>query len=322
MTKIDVIQTDKFALVKGGYSALAQLLFDGELPQAIFSKDGWLKVKGRPAKLEKLVSQPAINHRFELKDKSLASDKIPAVLKCEDVAVYVDYNWEWLAKYEGIESLYALVYDTPEPKRELVEFEWNVISTVPSIEDYEQFGYIVDRGRYKSDGTTLITNKDVTHPILDTALFPEPLLASRHSSLTSQQAYAIIRKHIQENINPAAAYISSDYDFCFIVQKRIKLAKPYQTKYEEKKVGGKSYRPPRFTTNFYSERKVEVFEMTHEGAKYAKYTPIQGFSGANEGELKQNIDAFLEKLMLVINEPLVECACCQGAGVVDPTKVA
>jgi hypothetical protein len=321
MTKIDVIQTDKFALVKGGYSALTQLLFDGELPQSTFSKDGWLKVKGQPAKLEQLKSRPNINFRFELKDKSLKSKNTPLVLQCGDVAVYVDYSWEWLDKYDDVKELYALVSDQQEPIREEVPFEWNVISTIPSIEDYEQFGYVVDRGRYKSDGTTLITNKDVTHPILDTALFPEPLLASRHSSLTSQQAYAIIRKHIQENINPQVAHITSDYDFCFTVKKRIKLAKPYETKNEIIKSGGKSYRPPKFNTVYHNNRDVQVFEMTHAGRNYDTYTPIQGFSGANEGELKQNIDSFLEKLMLVINEPLVECSCCAGAGVVESKPV-
>jgi hypothetical protein len=321
MLKIDVIQTDQFSLIKSSYS-ISNLLFDGEADQTTFNKDGWVKIKGRPQKIEQLKSRPNINFRFELKDKSLKSKKTPLVLQCGDVAVYVDYYWEWLDKYENIKELYALVSDQQEPLREEVPFEWNVIFAVPSIEEYEQFGYVVDRGRYASDGTTTITNSDVTRPILDTALFPSPVLPSRHVSLTSEQSYKIIRKHVQENINSAVAFINGDYDFCFKVKKRIKLAKPFHTKREITKAGGKSYRPPKFNEIYHTNRDVQVFEMTHTGKSngWQDYTPAKGFEGANEGELKQNIDAYLEKLMLVINEPLIECSCCQGAGVVGPTK--
>ena len=323
MISFKVIQTDKFALVQTSHS-IRSLLFDGEAAKETFSKDGWFKVKGRPAKLEQLKSRPNINFRFELKDKSLKSKKTPLVLQCGDVAVYVDYYWEWLDKYDDVKDLYELVSDAQEPLREEVPFEWNVIYTVPSIEEYEQFGYVVDRGRYASDGTYTLTNKDVTHPILDTALFPSPVLSNRHSSLTSEQSYKIIRKHVQENINSAVAYIDSDYDICFRVKKRVKLAKPYKTTHEIKKSGGKSYRPPKFNEIYHTNRDIQVFEMTHtgKGSGWQDYTPIKGFEGANEGELKQNIDAYLEKLMAVINEPLVECSCCGGTGVLESKKAA
>jgi hypothetical protein len=324
MIKFQVIKTDQFCLISPSGNCLIQnLLFDGEAAETTFHSN-WYKIKGLSQKVERRVARPNVNFRFELKDKSFESKRTPLVLKCEDVAEYEDYYWEWKPEFENIKSLYALQSDPQKPILENEEVEWNIISTVPSIEDYEKFGYIVDRSRWSHEGTTTITNKDVAHPILDSAVFPPPLLPSRHSSLSSHQAYKIIRKHIQLNINPAVARIDGDYDFCFRVNKRISLAKPYETKHEVTKSGGKSYRPPKFSTVFHKDRDVKVFEMTHtgEGGNYKGYTPIHGFEGANEGELKLNIDAYLEKLMLVINEPLVECSCCQGSGVIDPTKTA
>lgn len=59
-----------------------------------------------------------------------------------------------------------------------------------------------------------------------------------------------------------------------------------------------------------------VFEMTSHERKYSGYTPIDGFRGKNQADLKNKIDEYLEKLIDRINEPLSDCPRCNGLGVV------
>ena len=43
---------------------------------------------------------------------------------------------------------------------------------------------------------------------------------------------------------------------------------------------------------------------------------IKGFTGENQDDLKQKIDAYCEDLIKFINEPIVDCPHCKGRGVV------
>ena len=317
---LDVIQTNRCAFIRLKSGSFSGVTFDGKTPESThFSRDGWLKldVLAKPGKVLRRVAIPLGNPRFELIDITNKTKKTPARMECCDVAVNDGGDWLWLEKYKEIKHLYHLVYDPQQYDCVAVELEWNVIQVVPSLEEYQEFGYIVqyDRGGWQSEGTRRIGPNEVEYVVLDRILYPDILLPTRNCSLTSSQSYEIIRKHVQIHLNRAAAEITSDYDFCFTVKKSIKLAKPYTTRYEHKKNNGRSYSPPRLKQTLHTIRTVEVFEMTKAEKPWQNYTPIPPFKGENLNALKANIDRYLDELMAYLNEPLVDCKCCGGAGV-------
>ncbi len=199
-----------------------------------------------------------------------------------------------------------------------VPFTVHLMLEIDNIKEYGGFSYPVQKTRWVHEGFVNITDKDVQHPILDTIIFPNILLPARKSNLTSEQTYQIIRKHIQDNIEPKYAHITSDYDFCFTVKKKIHLAQkiPYQ-----KNIARYGARKPKYVTDYRESREIEVFEMTHSGHNYGKgynnYTIIEGFKGHNVEQLKENIDNYLKDLMDLINCPLIDCPNCKGKGVLE-----
>ena len=140
---------------------------------------------------------------------------------------------------------------------------------------------------------------------LEKALTPEVLLHERPCFLPSEQTYSIIRAYIQNNINGAVARITSDYDFCFTVKKKVAV-KPWTKRREILTSRGKSYRPPKFFTSHVEYREVEIFEMTPAKAKYGTYTVIEGFKGDNYRNLADNIRAYLDEQnrLEFINQPV------------------
>lgn len=331
---IQAIQTEDGFFIKdesqsGNYaesyhhsSNLSKLFFDGEKPEPTFHAV-WVKIKNKPKRIYGLVNQSDTNYRFELIDKSLESDKFPATFKFEEVAEKGEYGYHdpiWNENVRHLQSLYELKSDKQPSREEDIEFEFKVILVVDNIKEYQDFCYTYteDYDHYNNKYRTInVTAKSITHQVIDKIIFPEPLLPSRPCTLSSKETYGIIREYIKNNINPKAAEITSDYDFCFTVKKKVKLAAPYESKHEFKTSRGKSYRPPRIKKTLVEHKSVEVFEMTHAKAKYRNYTVIEGFRGDNQEDLKNNIDAYLEELISYINLPLQECSCCKGVGVVD-----
>jgi hypothetical protein len=59
---------------------------------------------------------------------------------------------------------------------------------------------------------------------------------------------------------------------------------------------------------------VTVYQIAPKS--YNNYPIVDPFSGKNYDDLKSNIDNFLHNLMEMINEPVVECKCCKGRGVI------
>jgi len=315
---INAIQTEKeFFIQREGnaYSNMPinQLFFDGVSATSTFHAN-WFKISSTPKRVHTLVNQPRINYRLELIDKSLESDRFPASFSIDEVMEHGD---EWKSEYQHLSSLYGEVSDVQPPLEEDVEFEFKVILAVSNIQEYADFAYVADNSAYHKDPKLRVTARSMTHQVIDKILFPDLLLPSQPCSLSSKETYGIVREYIKNNINPKAAEITSDYEFCFTVKKKIPLATPYQNSYETKKNNGKSYRPPRINNHLVKSKGVEVFEMTHDKRNYANYTPIVGFCGDNQEDLKNNIDKYLEELINYINVPLVECQHCNGVGVVD-----
>ena len=60
--------------------------------------------------------------------------------------------------------------------------------------------------------------------------------------------------------------------------------------------------------------------MTHDRENYKSYTPVKAIFANTESELKEKIDALLENLIAVINEPLNFCEHCNGTGYTQEIK--
>lgn len=290
-----------------------QMLFDGAKPDTTFL-DQWGKLSAMPQRVTKYVHQPDINYRYELVDPAMVSDKIPAILTREEVEYYVeDYESCWRSKqYKHLQSLYKEASDKQPNK--LVDQEFEITAHIKtdvirqmkdlSIPAYQNDIW-VDRKDY------VITNNNVTYQLLDQLRFPDIILPMLPCKLTFKQSYDIVRAFVRDNHNPKYAIITSDYDFCFTVKKRIELAAQ-----EAYQVDVSRTKKPRYETRYRKSRDIEIFEMTSVEKAYPGYTPIKGFEGKDRDDLQANIDKFCDDLIKIINEPLVDCPHCNGCGVV------
>ncbi len=325
MIDIQAIKTNK-----GYYISKAQLhqnwndyslknyLFDGIKPEASFHKD-WDLIKDIPTKVSHMEHQPNINHRYILTDDSLASDKIPLEIKQEDIGTEKDCegNLIWKPELAMYRSLYELVSDEQPDKEIIDEFTFTVLFEIGEVLPPPNFHYptqsIYLSSPINKNIKPELTNNNIQHQELDRIIFPSLLVHETPCKLSSEDTYKIVREYINTHINPAAAVVTSNYDFCFEVSKRIPLAKPYETEYRPFPKGRQK---PKIETRLVKERQVKFFEMTNAKDNYKGYTPIQGFEGKNEADLKEQIDAYLETLITAINEPLTECPHCNGQGVI------
>jgi len=293
-------------------SYLSSYLIDGEKPSPTFHQK-WVKISNEPTKIQKLVSQPNINERYELIDKSL-SDKFKPEYKKTEVVLGVDDDYDpiYADEFRSLVSLYQYKSDPQEPKLEDVPFEYETITEIDEIYDKKPFSYrTVDSwGKPK----IRITENSPKHEMIDLILTPSILIHTRPCKLTAQESYDIVRAHIKDNIDPKQAEITSDYDFCLTVKKRIPLAKPHIYQVDVNNVTMDRKRKPKYENRTQSIRTYEVFKTSPKA--YDKYPVIKPFEGDNHDDLKENIDSYLNHLMSVINEPLKECECCNGVGVI------
>ena len=303
--------------LQGKYThrSLDGYLINGVKPGKTFSKDWYLT--DEPKRISKKVYGENVNYRYELMDESF-SDKLPATIKREDVAEYNDdtYEWEWYNDMFKYKSLYELKYDKQDDTEEDIPFSLEILFEVDNITEPDKMSYNIQKTRYKSDGLTQITEESISHPLIDRVIYPEILLTKRPCKLSSQQTYEIIRQYVKENIDLKVATITSDYDFCFTVKKRIKLAKVKKFTVDvNNNIFQKRKRKPKYVERQETERLEEVFEMTHKKEGYQHYTVIEGFFAENQHELKKKIDRYLKELIEHINHPIKECDKCEGGGV-------
>src|SRR5690606_8446244 len=204
--------------------------------------------------------------------------------------VYIDEDSEF---YE-VKGLYDFKYETEEAGFEEIPFEVNVAEEVDG-----EFEIV----RMEHEPKYSLLDRITTHPIL---------LPTKPCHLTNEQSYRIIRNHVKANINPKYARITSDYDFCFTVKKIIDLYMPHE--YTVNINQHYPRRKPKYEKRYNRTREETVYEVAPKS--YQDYTVVEPFSGKDYEDLKRNIDAFLHNLMEMINEPVVECECCKGRGVV------
>ncbi len=290
-------------------------LINGLVPKPTFSKY-WVCTETRPERITVMVRRPDINHRYELLDKSLVSEKLPEFIDRDDVAVYDDdYEWEWIDEMRKYRSLYKLICDNQPDEEKEVMFDME-IALVASVVDPVKMHYRVE---LENRRTSHIVEGDVIYQIADKVIFPDILLPQRPCKLSSKQSYMIVRQYIKDHIDPAQAQITSDYDFCFTVKRRIKLAKVKVFSVDvNSSIFQKRKRKPKYVEKRKTEKEVVCFQMTYSPKNYEGYTPIKGFTANTQGELKEKIDAYCESVIHFINKSLAECEACDGYGVILP----
>jgi hypothetical protein len=286
-------------------------------------KKGWILLKGAEGitSWEKLKSGEKVNFRWELIDKDENPLNLPEVISQED-AHEKKYDYDWYigeeCEYYKYRSLYNRVNDNLPDTWEANEFavEHRGDLSVDDVNNFQDMKVTLhnDRVNFRdSNVCKMDLSEIVRYDSLEELLTPPLAIHNRPCSLTSHQTYKIIRAHVKENINNMYGVITSDYDFCFTVKKRIPV-KPYVIKTEIKKKNGRSYAKPKFSRKDVDHKQIEIFEMTHEKRGYQNYTIIKGFEGENLQDIATQIKVYLDELMERINEPLVECEHCNGYG--------
>jgi hypothetical protein len=297
------------------YQNLNGYIINGDIPKPTFHKD-WSIVESVPQKVEQKKSQPNINHRYELKDKSMESKKTPLVLQRGDVAYYEDYSWVWKDEFSMFRSLYKEVSDKQPSLIVDVDFEYVQIMECDELMRPVDFDQEVQRTQWESDGMRKIDENDIVYQLIDKIIFPEIALPSKKCALSIKKSYQVIREYVKKNIDGRYAEVTSDYDFCFTVRRKIALSEPEKYTVDVNfDLFSKRKRKPKYETRYRKNRYVECFEMAPK--PYQRYTVLKhGFRGENQQDLDANIKRYCESLMEFINKPLVECKHCNGNGVI------
>jgi hypothetical protein len=320
--KIIAIKTNKGYLISNNIenknynsSSLGSLLFDSFLPEKTFKLD-WFKIKNKPTKIEKEISQPTINRRWEIKSE-FNNGTFKSVWLYQDV---YDEDFNMVEEFRNIKGLYEYKEDEQPNVLQNIDFEWEEILEIDIFKEPTGFSYKT-AGQWSHKEYDDITEKSLKYDILTQVLTPSILLHTQPCKLSSKNTYDIIRKFVKENINPRVAEITSDYDFCFTVKKKIPLAKSYtyETDVNNNIFSGKK-KKPKYETRLVDKKSVTIFEMTHDqaggnGKGYGKYTLVTPFEAENQDNLKEYIDAYLDNLINAINEQVCECDKCNGTGV-------
>ena len=281
--------------------------FDGFEPKETFNNQ-WAFV---PTLDKCTYINQEVNKRigFKLKDNVLPTEEMPKELPELD---YEDDRW----------AFYDSVYETTPSFEEECNVKVDVLLECPDIENVKDFTYKVRNASYpNSQPGRTISSYNVINQELDKIIFPTPVLAVRPSKLSSVDSYEIIRNYVKDNIDPKVAVITSDYEFCFTVQKRIPLAEKEKYTYDaNNNLFSGRRRKPKMVTDYKVERKITCFECApnrgREGV-YRGYTPCVEFEGDSWEDLQNNIDSYLKELIKEINKPLVDCDKCKGCGVIS-----
>ena len=319
MIKIQAIESPQGVLINilgGSYNT--NYYYNGKQAEPTFTND-WYKIDKPVKTLTKSVAGQRNSKGFELIDKSFAREDVPLTLSREEAIKRYDSNYgdTWHIKYAHLSSLYKELFETTPATFEPVEFEYECIYKLDKLPVQTDFKKLDELSGVAWSGRV---TGNVKNQVLDTIIFPAPLLVERPCQLTSQVTYNIIRSFIKSNIDPLWAKITSDYDFCFSVEKLVHLdeIQEYQVDINNT-MWNKRKRKPKYETRYQKTRSVKIFEMTPK--VYNSYPIIEGFKGVSHEDLKSNIETYLNDLITEINKPLIDCSCCKGLGVTGLTKI-
>jgi hypothetical protein len=323
-----------FVKLQSGYHISGKVKINGkpaddfqkiEVASNSYTRSTWTFLEGIQTIETYEVLKPGANVHtgYVLKISSIASDEIPLELSLTDAnAVYDDDSEEfkWCGHYSELQALYKPVHVKSEDQWIAEEFEVKVLRSlqIDSFEAPAKMEVKQTEGNYSGTAKTVDLASIVYYEDIERLLTPEFMLHERPCVLSSAQMYSIVRRHIKDNIDAKYATITSDYDFCFTVKRKVTV-KPLTTKTEIKNSRGRRYTPPRFKTSSLEHKEVEIFEMAPK--PYNSYTTISSYSANSLKDMKAFIEYYLAALMEEINKPVAECQHCGGTGHVVGAKI-
>ena len=303
---------------------------NGVTPQSTFASDWFYVPVESIESIEEFKSGTNKLVGFKLIDSKLVSARIKDYLTVEEVQFNPDPDpddeddeddedeWE-NEEFTAIKSLYSRVNERGPDEWIAKEFELEYLGhlDIGSPDSITDMTLTIAKRNYSSNDPTEVKLSSIARfSDLDKMIVPGCAMHVRPCSITSRQTYDIIRSYVKDNYNPKCCEITSDYDFCFTVKRKIAI-KPYERKREIKKKTGRSYARPKFVATNITYNSVEVFEMTTKDKPYNNYTPVDGFKGESIADLAENVKLYLEELIAYINHPSAECEHCKGTGIVD-----
>jgi hypothetical protein len=272
--------------------------------------------------IEDLKRGNTVTTGFTLKIPTLANEEIPLNLSIEQVEQYWNNDledWAW-KNYNEYRALYKPVTETLPDSWEPIEFSVNVIQhlQIDKVENpIEMKVGVMDTGGWTSKSNIYELSSIVRYSDIEKMLTPEFLLHERPCSLSSEQVYKIVRDYVRTHIDGKYARITSDYDFCFDVCRKIGI-KPFTKRVSVRKTPRSQ---PKYVNQSVEHKEVKLFEMTYSPKNYSGYTPIQGWQANNLKEMAEQVRSYLTELMDEINRPVQECSACGGTGCVDAGKI-
>lgn len=303
-----------FVKVKGAYASnpFNSYLLNELNANEVQVFNGYAKLDQEVTSVKQLFPARYEVEHFILKDPELESVKLPLVVD----STYDDEEMEYVADNAGYEAMYRPVY------KESPAIELSVPFSVVTLGEY-----VVDNPTNLKDRKIRLSKEQYTrgevrdvelssavvYEDIVKLLTPEFLLHEAPCKLTSHQMYKIVRQYLLENLDMKENIITSNYDFCFTVKKRVHT-KPFIV--NESYIAGRNKWKTKSVTK--NEKQVEVFEMTYSGYKgkngYEGYTCIPELHGDNLEDLYNKLESFLTNLIEKLNTRVKECECCNGTG--------
>jgi hypothetical protein len=276
--------------------------------------NGYRKINADISTVSKIVSTPAKVISYKLKDTSVQCEALPAETTNfawdeEDIELLINGRG-------GLAGLYEPVLSERETYDEPVNFELctlgEYIINNPENIAQRKIKYLTGGNHGSGKVQEVDLSSVVVYDDITKILTPEFCLNQAPCKLTSKQMYDIIRQHIKENLDYKENSITSDYDFCFTVKKRVHT-KPFVS--TESYYSGNKLKSKKVTKQ---EKLVEVFEMTYSGYRgsggYEGYSCIKELHGDNLEDLYDKLTAMLDGIITSLNLRVQECECCGGTG--------
>lgn len=197
---------------------------NGKKPKEANLKN-WYEISKIPTIITQKVSGESINKRYELKEVYPESELTPKTLP-----------YPLPDEFEEVSGLYTYNCDKSEDTEQEVEFE---ISIIDETDDFKLI---------KED-------YPVSHTFMDKLKYNPVQLSYKPSSISSEQAYTIIRNYVKEHIDGRYARVTSDYDFHFEVEKYIVLNEPLEYQIDINQ--GYPRRKSKYETRYQSKRSIK-----------------------------------------------------------------
>ena len=282
------VQTNKTWDVKR--SCIDKFKFDGKLGKPTFSAI-WVEIDKLPEQVVILSEKREVEYvlQEDFKQLNLAKTLTP---------------YEYMKQPEQVQDMYDGVLKREYVEETVINAEFVHMGEF-DIKDPVKFDYELSN-TYQGKSQT-IGRDAIQYDELGMMFMPSIARSNVPCRIAGKDLYRIIRKHIQLNIDSKVARITSDYDFCFRVERVIQLNEPLLTKFVSAK-GKKSQ-------IIETERLIPIFEMSPE--KKDNYTKVDDLVADSEADLKAKIDTLLDNIMKGINRHQAECPCCKGTGTTD-----